>query len=172
MSEHDIRRPGLTAHTRTGEQSILHRREFAAPGSLVQQAHTDAGLFVRWMGPRGTTVRLDRFDAVTGGAFRYVVAADGAGEWAFRGSYHEVVPGRIVHTWEYEAEPGPTLEMLRFVDLGGGRSAIEVVSTYTSKAACDAMLASGMDSGMDEDFERLDEVLTALTPEGGSPSDS
>jgi hypothetical protein len=67
-----------------------------------------------------------------------------------------------VHTWEYEDEPGPTLETLRFVDLDGGRSAIEVTSTYTSKEACDAMLASGMDAGMDEDFERLDAVLAAL----------
>lgn len=164
MAEHDIRHPGLTTHTRAGEQSIVHRREFAAPADLVQRAHTDAGLFVRWMGPRGTTVRLDRFDAVTGGAFRYAVLAPGGGEWAFRGSYHEVSPGLIVHTWEYEAEPGPTLETLRFVDLAGSRSALEVVSTYTSREACDAMLASGLDAGMDEDFERLDGVLADLTP--------
>lgn len=160
MTDHDIRRPGLTAHTRTGEQSIFHRREFAAPAELVQRAHTDPALFAQWMGPRGTTVRLDSFDATTGGSFRYVVEAE-SGSWAFRGSYHEVSPGRIVHTWEYEAEPGPTLETVRFVDLPDSRSAIEITSTYTSKDACDTMLASGMDAGMDEDFERLDAVLEA-----------
>lgn len=160
MTDHDIQQPRSTAHTRTGEQSILHRREFAAPAAHVQRAHTEADLFVRWMGPRGTTVSLDRFDAVTGGAFRYVVEAANGGSWAFHGSYHEVVPGRIVHTWEYDDDPGATLETLTFVDLGGGRSAIEVVSTYTSKKACDAMLASGIDGGMDENFERLDEVLS------------
>ena len=161
MTDHDIRHPGLTAHTRVGEQSIVHRREFDAPAILVQRAHTDAELFTQWMGPRGTAVRIDRFDAVTGGAFRYVVEAPAGGAWAFRGSYHEVSPGLVVHTWEYEAAPGVTLETLRFLDLQDGRSALEVTSTYTSVEACDAMLASGMDAGMDEDFERLDTVLQA-----------
>lgn len=64
-----------------------------------------------------------------------------------------------MHTWEYEDEPGATLETLRFVDLDGGSSALETTSTYTSEEACDAMLASGMDAGMDGDFERLDAVL-------------
>ncbi len=162
MTEHDIRRPGATEHTRVGEQSIRHRREFAAPAALVQRAHTDADLFTRWMGPRGTTVRLDRFDATTGGAFRYVVQAPDGGRWAFRGSYHQVDDGIIVHTWEFEDEPGPTLESLRFSDLPDGRSVLEVTSTYTSRQACDAMLASGMDAGMDEDFERLDAVVEGL----------
>ncbi len=125
------------------------------------RAHTDVDLFVRWMGPRGTTVRVDRFDAVTGGAFRYVVEAPNGDQWPFRGSYHEVKPGTIVHTWEYEGEPGTSLETLRFVDLAASRSAIEVVSTH-SKAACDAMLASDMDEGMDDDFDRIDELLALL----------
>ncbi len=163
MTDHDIRTPGLTEHTRVGEQSIRHRREFTASAERVQRAHTDAALFTQWMGPRGTTVRLDRFDAVTGGAFRYRVVSPDGQAWAFRGAYHEVAPGRIVHTWEYEGEPSATLETLRFVDLGIGRSALEVTSTYTSKDACDAMLATGMDAGMDagmdEDFERLDALL-------------
>lgn len=162
MTDNDVRAPSATQHTRTGEQSIVHRREFAAPATHVQRAHIEADLFVQWMGPRGTTVRLDRFEPVTGGAFRYVVEAANGGSWAFRGSYHEVVPDRIVHTWEFEDDPGATLETLRFVDLGGGRSALEVVSTYTSKEACDAMIASGMDGGMDENFDRLDGVLNSM----------
>jgi uncharacterized protein YndB with AHSA1/START domain len=158
---HDIRHPGLTEHVRIGDQSILHRRRFAASADRVQRAHTDADLFEQWMGPRGTTLQIDRLDAVTGGAFRYIVRSTSGGSWAFRGSYHEVAPGRIVHTWEYEAEPSPTLEILRFVDMDDGGSILEVTSTYTSKAACDAMLESGMDAGMDEDFERLDAVLAS-----------
>ncbi len=158
MSLHDIRRPGVTDHTRVGDQTIRHRREFNAPAVVVQRAHTDPDLFTRWMGPRGTTVRLDHFDAKTGGAFRYVVEAGNGNSWAFRGSYHSVQNGAIVHTWEYEAEPGVTLETLRFSDLPEGRSVLEINSTYTSRQACDDMLASGMDAGMDEDFERLDAV--------------
>lgn len=159
MTEHDIRRPGTTEHSRIGEQSVQHRREFAAPAALLQRAHTEPELFTRWMGPRGTTVRLVRFEATTGGAFSYVVESPDGGSWAFRGCYHQVDPGVIVHTWEYQDEPGATLETLHFSDLAGGRSVLQVTSTYTSKHACDAMLASGMDAGMDEDFERLDAVL-------------
>jgi uncharacterized protein YndB with AHSA1/START domain len=153
--------PNRTEHTRTGDQNISHRREFDFPAVLVHRAHTERDLFVQWLGPRGTTVRLDRFDPVTGGAFRYVVEAADGQQWAFRGSYHDVSPGQIVHTWEFEGEPGATLEHLQFIDLHDGRSALEVVSTYRSKAACDAMLASGMDAGMDEDFDRLEELLAA-----------
>lgn len=159
MNDRDIQHPGLTEHTRLGEQSVRHSRHFAAPAALVQRAHTDVELFRQWMGPRGTTVRIDRFDAVAGGAFRYVVEARGGGSWPFRGSYHVVSPGLIVHTWEYEDEPGATLETLRFINGEDGSSTLEVTSTYTSKEACDAMLASGMDAGMDEDFERLDALL-------------
>jgi uncharacterized protein YndB with AHSA1/START domain len=159
MTAHDIQQPGLTDHTRVGEQSIRHRREFDAPAARVQHAHTDPSLFTRWMGPHGTTVRLDRFDATTGGAFRYAVVGGDGASWTFRGSYHHVDDGLIVHTWEYEAEPGATLETLHFTDLPAGRSLLEVVSTYTSRQACDAMLALGMDAGMDEDFERLDAIL-------------
>ena len=159
MTEHDTRRPRITEHTRAGEQSIRHRREFRAPAALVQRAHTDPRLFVQWMGPQGTTVRLERFDPTSGGAFRYVVAAPGGDGWAFHGSYHEVSAGTIVHTWEFEGQPGATLETLRFSDLAGGGSVLEVTSTYTSKQACDAILASGIDAGMDESFDRLDGVL-------------
>lgn len=162
MTTHDVRRPGATTHTRTGEQTLQHRREFDAPAARVQRAHTDPDLFRRWMGPRGTEVQLDRFDATTGGAFRYVVRAASGQSWAFRGSYHQVDAGTIVHTWEYEGEPGPTLETLEFADLPGGRSALTVTSTFRSAQACEALLAGGMDDGMDEDFERLDAVLADL----------
>lgn len=148
-----------TEHVRVGEQSIRHRREFEAPAALVQRAHVEPELFVGWMGPRGTTVRLDRFEASTGGAFRYVVEGSDGGAWAFRGSYHLVEDGCVVHTWQYEDESGTSLETLVFTDLPAGRSLLEVTSTYTSTAECDAMMASGLDGGMDENFDRLDDAL-------------
>ena len=150
-----------TTHERIGEQSIVHRREFEAPAATVQRAHTTAELFAQWMGPRGSRLRIEHFEARTGGRFDYTVEL--GGDWRFWGSYHEVVDGRIVHTWEFQGEPGrPTLEVLEFRDLPGGRSALEITSTYASKEDCDTMVASGMDGGMDEDFERLDEALARL----------
>lgn len=150
-----------TNHERISDQSILHRREFEAPAATVQRAHTPAELFAQWMGPRGSRMRIEHFEARTGGRFDYTVEAGGG--WRFWGSYHEVVAGRIVHTWEFQAEPGrSTLEVLEFRDLPDGRSRLEITSTYASKADCDAMVASGIDGGMDEDFERLDEALARL----------
>ena len=150
-----------TTHERIGEQSIVHRREFAASSAQVQRAHTDAEIFSRWMGPRGSRMRIQHFDARTGGSFDYTVEMDG--DWRFWGSYHEVADGRIVHSWEFEAEPGhPTFETLEFRDLADGSCALKVTSIYTSKADCDAMAKSGLDGGMEENFDRLDDVLAGL----------
>lgn len=160
MTDHETHGATTTTHERVGEQSQRHRREFSAPAASVQRAHTEPELFTQWMGPRGMSVRLDRFEAVTGGAFHYAVVSPSGDEYVFWGSYHSVEPGTIVHSWQYEGELDVTLEVLRFVDLDGGRSAIDVVSTYTSKAACDAVLESGIDGGMDENFDRLEELLT------------
>lgn len=155
--------PIRTIHARATDSSLTFSREFAAPAARVFAAHTDAALFTRWMGPEGTRCDLDRFDAVTGGGFRYrIVGASGA--YVFFGSYHEVrAPDRIVHTWEFAGDPGrPTFETLRFVDLQGGRCRLDGLSVYTSVDQCTEMLAwdeSG--SGMDENFIRLDVLLAA-----------
>lgn len=158
----------ITTHARIGETTLTFSREFEASAELVFRAHVDPQLFVRWLGPPGTSVRLERFDAVTGGGFAYTVV--GGGEWAFFGSYHEVsAPQRLVHTWESVGEPGlPTLEILTFVDLGDGRSRLDGQSAYTSPEHCAATLAwdqSG--TGMDENFVRLDAVLAGLGGGGG-----
>ena len=114
-----------------GAQSISFTREFEAPAARVFAAHIDPDLLARWTGPRGTEVRMREWDARTGGSWSYVVVAtrdQGAGdEWAFHGSFHEVTaPRRIVQTFEFEGDPGhPTMEVLEFVDLPGGRSRID-----------------------------------------------
>lgn len=142
-----------------GSQAIAFSREFDAPRSGVFEAHTDPGLLARWTGPAGTTLTMRAFDARTGGSWSYVIAGAG-GEWSFHGSFHEVTPpSRLVQTFEFENEPGhPTFEVLTFVDLPDGRSRIDGLSVFLSIEDRDAMLG-GMDSGMDENFERLDQLL-------------
>ncbi len=149
----------VTAHA--GEQSISFSREFAAPATLVFEAHTDAALIARWTGPRGTQLTMRTFDARTGGSWSYLIAGS-SGEWGFHGSFHEVTsPIRIVQTFEFEGEPGhPALEVLTFTDIDAGRSRIDGLSVFLSVEDRDAML-SGMDSGMDENFDRLDELFAA-----------
>jgi uncharacterized protein YndB with AHSA1/START domain len=150
-----------TVTANAGEQSISFSREFEAPATLVFEAHTDAALLAQWTGPRGTQMTMREFDARTGGSWSYVIAG-GGGEWGFHGSFHEVTaPSRVVQTFEFEGEPGhPTLEVLTFTDIGDGHSRIDGLSVFLSVEDRDAML-SGMDSGMDENFERLDELFAA-----------
>ena len=153
-----------TAHARAGEMSLSFSREFDAAAALVFRAHTEQDLFMQWMGPRGTTCQADRFDAVTGGAFRYTIGA-GSATFTFFGSYHEVlVPSRIVHTWEFAGDPGnPTFESLTFIDLADGRCRLEGLSVYTSAKQCEEMFAFDQTGeGMDENFERLDDLISSL----------
>jgi len=139
-------------------QTIAFTREFEAPAGRVFAAHVDAELVPRWIGPRGTTVRMRNWDPRTGGSWSYVVVGT-TGEWPFHGSFHEVTaPTRIVQTFEYDDQPGkPNLDVLDFIDLPGGRSRIDGVSVFLSVEDRDLML--DVDAGRDEDFDRLEELL-------------
>ena len=142
-----------------GTQSIAFSREFEAPAALVFEAHIDPSLVAQWIGPKGTRLELREFDARTGGAWSYIVVGETA-QWAFHGSFHEVsAPNRIVQTWQYDDEPlQPSLEVFGFVDLPGGRSRIDGHSVFLSTAYRDEVLGD-FDTGRDEDFARLDELL-------------
>ena len=135
-------------------------REFDAPPAKVFRAHTDPELVVRWLGPRGMEMRIDHFDCRTGGSYRYV-HSDANGEYAFHGCFHEVRHDElIVQTFTFEGMPdGVALEKLVLEDLGGGRTRLTATSLCDSFADRDAMLASGMEVGVVQGYERLDEVL-------------
>ncbi len=135
-------------------------REFDAPPAKVFRAHTDAELIVQWMGPRGMEQRVDYYDCRTGGSYRYVHARDGE-EFGFRGCFHEVRPSElIVQTFTFEGEPdGVALERMVFDDLGDGRTRLTATSLVDSFEDRDAFVASGMESGVREGYERLDELL-------------
>ena len=135
-------------------------REFDAPPEKVFRAHTDPDLLARWMGPNGMEVRVDTFDCRSGGSYRYVHSRDGE-EYAFRGCFHEIRPNElIVQTFTYEGMPdGVALEKMTFEDLGNGRTRLSSTSLVDSFADRDAFVATGMESGVREGYERLDEVL-------------
>ena len=136
-------------------------REFDAPREKVFRAHTDPDLVVQWLGPRRTEMRIDHYDCRTGGSYRYVHVSDG-NEYGFRGCFHEVRPAElIVQTFTFELEPdGVALERLRLDDLGDGRTRLMATSLVESFEARDAVLASGMQEGVRESYERLDELLS------------
>jgi uncharacterized protein YndB with AHSA1/START domain len=135
-------------------------REFDASPDKVFRAHTDPELFTRWNGPNGTDMRIDHFDCRTGGSYRYLIASDGD-EFGFRGCFHEVRPAElIVQTFTFEGMPdGVALERLMFEDLGDGRTRLTSTSLVDSFEGRDAFVASGMEDGVREGYERLDEVL-------------
>lgn len=137
-------------------------REFDAPPDRVFRAHADPELFARWNGPRGMETRIDHHDFRTGGSYRYVMSQDGE-DYGFRGCFHDVRPGElIVQTFTFEGMPdGVALEKLVLEDLGDGRTRLTSTSLVDSFADRDAFVASGMETGVVEGYQRLDEVLAA-----------
>ena len=135
-------------------------REFDAPPDKVFRAHTDAELVIQWLGPRSVQMRIDHYDCRTGGSYRYVHTSDGV-DYGFHGCFHEVRPSElIVQTFTFEGEPdGVALERLVLEDLGDGRTRLTGISLVDSFEGRDAILASGMEHGVREGYERLDELL-------------
>jgi len=134
-------------------------RDFQATPEQLFQAHTDPELFARWVGPHGMTTTLVRWDASTGGSWRYLAARNGT-EFGFHGCFHEVRPDRIVQTFTWEGDPdGVALETLTFEDLGEGRTRLHAQSLSDSFESRDAWLRSGMEVGVDQGYAKLDSLL-------------
>jgi len=103
--------------------------------------------------------RIEHWDARTGGSWRFVSVDEGV-EYAFRGCFHEIRPDRIVQTFTFEGEPdGVALETLWFQDLGDGRTRLRTQSLVDSFEGRDAWLASGMETGVNEGYAKLDRML-------------
>ena len=123
------------------------------------RAHTDPVLFAQWVGPDALDTRIEHWAARTGGSWRFVQVDQGV-EYAFRGCFHEVRPDRIVQTFTFEGEPdGVALETLRFEDLGDGRTRLHTQSLVDSFEGRDAWLASGMETGVNDGYAKLDRML-------------
>jgi uncharacterized protein YndB with AHSA1/START domain len=146
-----------------GTQQIEIVREFAAPAALVFRAFTDPDLLPRWLGPRRMTMEIDRFEARDGGSWRYIHRDDAGNEYGFRGVFHgtPAVDG-IIQTFEFEGWPGHVaLESMTFEE-HDGKTVIRQNSVYQSVADRDAMVESGMEAGLNDGFERLDELLAEM----------
>lgn len=141
--------------------AIRITREFDAPPAAVFRAHVDPDLVVRWLGPRRLTMTVQRWDAQTGGGYRYTHAGEDGTEHHFFGSFHEVRgPERLVQTFTYEGFPDlVALETLTLTELPGGRTRLDIFSIGESFETRDAMLQSGMEEGVVQGYERLDELL-------------
>jgi uncharacterized protein YndB with AHSA1/START domain len=143
-----------------GDREIVTERVFHAPRERVFQAFVDPELIPQWWGRRQDTTTIDKLDVREGGEWRFVT--DGPdGSTAFRGTYRAIdPPARLEQTFEWEGMPGHiVVETATFEDLGGGRTKISTRSVFDTTEERDGMLSSGMEIGMGESYEKLDELL-------------
>lgn len=155
---------GTATVTLPTDEQILITREFDAPKHLVFEAWTTPELVKRWWtGQRGEAT-LAEIDLRVGGKWRYVMTAASSGaEVAFHGEYLEVVPNeRLVSTEIYEAEPeGEALNTLTLTEVDG-RTSLALLIQHSSKAFRDMHLGYGMEGGMQEALDALEEIALSL----------
>lgn len=138
---------------------ICMTRDFAATPEQLMAAHLDSELFVRWVGPDGMDTRTITWDPRDGGEWRYI-ASQGGEDYLFRGCFHQITEIRIVQTFTWEGQPDDVaLETLTFEDLGNGTTRLHAQSLVDSFEGRDAWLASGMESGVNEGYAKLDRLL-------------
>ena len=146
------------------DDQILIRREFNAPRDIVYRAWTEPELVKQWWsGQRGAVTSID-IDLRVGGTWRYVMVANEGFEVGFHGEYREIVPGeRLVYTEVYEGFPdGEALDTVTFTETDGGRTTVEILVQHSSKEHRDAHIDSGMEGGMQEAMDLLEQVAVAL----------
>ena len=158
--------------TITAEPGIPHiivEREVDAPRALVFRAYTEPKLMEQWLGPRDLTMRIERHGNAHGDAYRFIHTDANGNEFAFRGVVHGPAGGAspetgMFRTFEWEGMPNHvSLEQLTLEPRANGqRTLIRTVSTFLSQADRDGMIASGMESGLKQAMERLDELMARL----------
>jgi uncharacterized protein YndB with AHSA1/START domain len=142
---------------------IVMTRDFDAARDLVFRAYTEPGLLVQWLGPRDLTTTVDRYDVRDGGRWRYVQRDPEGNEHGFHGVFHGAPsPGAIVQTFEYEGMPGHVMLETTTFEERGGTTLVRTVASFQSVADRDGMVASGMERGVHEGDQRLDELLARL----------
>jgi uncharacterized protein YndB with AHSA1/START domain len=135
-------------------------REFDAPPEKVYAAHTDPELLKRWLGPRDLEMTVEEFDLRTGGRYAYTHRR-GDEAYQFFGSFHEVRENeRLVQTFTFRGAPDSVaLEILTLQPLPGSRTRLVIRSVGSTVEDRDAAIASGMEHGIVEGYEKLDELL-------------
>jgi len=157
---------GTATVTLPTDEQILITREFDAPKHLVYKAWTTPELVTRWWHANRGEVTTCEIDLRVGGAWRYAMVADGGFEVAFHGEYREIVPNeRIVSTEVYEgipdAEEHAALDILTLTE-ANGRTTLTVLVEHPTKEGRDAHINSGMEDGMQEAMDLLEQVAISL----------
>src|SRR4051794_19776279 len=144
------------------DEQILITREFEAPRHLVYKAWTTPELVERWWAGKRGDMQIVEIDLRVGGMWRYVMTAAGGFEVAFHGEHREIVPDeRIVPTEVFEMpgppEGDPVLNVVTFAE-ADGRTTLELLVQAPSREIRDVIVESGMETGMQEQLDSLEEI--------------
>ena len=154
---------GTATVTLPTDEQILITREFNAPKHLVYEAYTTPELVKRWWSGQRGEVTLAEIDLRVGGMWRYVMVAQGGFEVGFHGEFREIVANeRIVSTEVYEGMPdGEAVNTVTFTEVDG-RTTLTILVQHTIKEHRDGHINSGMEAGMQEGMDLLEQVAISL----------
>jgi uncharacterized protein YndB with AHSA1/START domain len=157
---------GTAKLTLPSDTQINITREFAAPKHLVYEAITTPELVRRWWNAKRGEVTTCEIDLRVGGKWRYVMETPDGFEVAFHGEFREIVPNeRLVSTEAYEGVPNPddnaTVNTVTLVE-EAGRTTMNVLVQCPSPEVRNAIIESGMEAGMQDAYDLLEEVAVSL----------
>lgn len=145
------------------DEQIAISREFDAPKHLVFKAWTTPELVRRWWSAKRGEVTSAEIDLRVGGRWRYAMVTPDGFEVAFHGEYQEIAENeRIVSTEIYEGAPETeALDTITFAE-AAGKTTVNILMVLPTKEARDAVLASGMEDGLQDALELLEQVARSL----------
>ena len=160
---------GTATVTLPTDEQILITREFDAPRHLVFEAWTTPELVKRWWNAKRAEMTVAEIDLRVGGKWRYAMVTEDGFEVAFHGEYREIVPSeRIVSTETYEGVPegvseedATTVNTATFAE-ADGRTTLTILVQASSKESRDAIVESGMEAGLQDALDLLEEVAVSL----------
>ena len=148
-----------------GKMEIIINHVADAPRELVFKAFTDPEIYTKWIGPRGMETYITKFESVDGGSWRYIQKDEDGNEFGFHGVNHEVkFPERIIGTFEFEGLPESghvLLQTVKFTEQSG-KTRISTQSVFQSLEDREGMVMTGMERGVRESYQRLDEILAEM----------
>lgn len=152
---------GSTAYELVGDRELIVTRVFAAPVAAVFDAWTNPAVLPHWLGPAKHEMVTCEIDLRVGGTYRYVWALAGGGTMGMGGTYEEVdAPHRLVATETFDDYPGESVNSMELTE-EDGLTRCRTSILYSSAEGRDGAMASGMQGGIDEGYDRLDGVFAA-----------
>ena len=154
-----MKNTGTLQVTTPAERQIVLTRVFDAPRHLVFDALTRPELLERWFGPHGYSLAVCEVDLKVGGKWRFVVRSPDGSDMGMSGVYREISPpDRLVHTEAFDDYPGDSVVTTVLTEQDG-RTTLTATCEYSSQEVRDAVVASGMEHGAAEAYDRLADLL-------------